>query len=116
MALNKIRGRRAEVTIPTLGAIVARIDAQDEGWWEISRRDDDRKEGEPPTYRLRALFTYRNPGLMKLIKDDDRYKTRFVVWLTANDKYEIKFPGSEGLALDGKVLYIEKGVTYEHID
>lgn len=116
MALKQIRGRRGVVTIPSLGAVVAKIDAQDGGWWEVSRREDDRKEGEPPTYRLRALFTYLNQSLLKMIQDDPRFETEFVVWMTADKRFKVEWPGSQGMALTGRTLMIERGVTLGPID
>lgn len=115
MSLKQIRGRRGVITIPSLGAVVARIDAQDGGEWEISRREDGRKEGEPPTYRLRALFTYLNPALLKMIESDPRYKTEFVVWWTANNRFRVEWPGQR-LALNGRTLMIERGVTFVPIE
>ena len=116
MSLKQIRGRRAIVTVPSLGAVVARIDAQDGGWWEVKRREDDRKEGEPPTYRLHALFTYLNHNLLKMIQQDPRFTTEFVVWMTATQRFRIEWPGSEGMAFTGKTLMIERGVTLVPID
>jgi hypothetical protein len=116
MALKNIRGRRGIVTIPALGAVVARIDAQDGGEWEVSRRDDDRKEGEPPTYRLRALFTYLNRGLLEMISKDPRYETEFIVWLTKDKRFRVDWPDRRGMALSGRTLMIERGVTLESLD
>lgn len=112
MALTSIRGGRGEVTIPALGAVVARIDRASGGWWEVSVREDDRKPGEPASYRLRALFTYLNPAFLT----DPEYKKEFVVWLTNAKRFKVEWPGSERMALSGRTLSVERGVTLVELD
>jgi hypothetical protein len=111
MALKSIKGSRGEVTIPALGAVVARIDRAKGGWWEISAREDDRKSGEPVSYRLRVLFTYLNPAFMQ----DAEYNKEFVVWL-GDKRFRIEWPGHERMAPTGRTLSIEKGVTFVELD
>ena len=112
MALKSIKGGRGEVTIPALGAVVARIDRAAGGWWEVSAREDDRKSGEPVSYRLRVLFTYVNPAFM----NDPEYTKEFIVWLTSEKRFRVEWPGSERMAPTGRTLSIEKGVTLVELD
>ena len=111
MALKLLKGGRGEVTIPSLGAVVARIDRAAGGWWEVTLREDDRKPGEPASYRLRALFTYLNAAFL----EDEAYQKEFIVWL-GGKRFKVEWPGSERMALSGRSLSVERGVTLVDLD
>lgn len=115
MSLKQIRGRQGEMTIPSLGAVVAKIDGQQGGFWEVNRREEGRSEGEPPTYRLHALFTYLNKNLIAMIERDERFKVELVVWMTAKNRFKVTWPGSQRMALNGRTLIVERGVSLVEI-
>jgi len=103
----QLRGREAEVTIPSLSAVVARIEPP-EGEWSLRR--DEAKQGEAPRWLFHAVFSYVNP----LLFNDDRFTKRFTVRISRTKQYRLEFPEGQ-MVLQGRSL-LSKGVTLWPVD
>lgn len=103
----QLRGREAEVTIPSLSAVVAKIEPP-EGQWSLRR--EDAKQGETPLWHFHAVFSYVNP----LLFNDERFKKRFVVRISRTKQYRLEFPEGQ-MVLQGRSL-LSRGVTLWPVD
>lgn len=100
---KSIKGQVGEITIPSIGAVVARCEP--DGWWELRRVDPQPQDAPVPEWNLRALFSYLNP----IFFGDSRYPLEFKVQIGPGKLFRIAMP-ADRMAVNGQVLQVDGGV------
>lgn len=101
MIFRRIEGREGEVTIPSLGAIVAKIEAPT-GKWTLVRREEG-PAGESAVFSLHAVFSYVNEGLFK----NEAFKKKFIVTIAKGKQYRLQQRPGGKTELSGRSLLME---------
>lgn len=103
----RIRGRHGEVTVSGIGAVVGRFDGEG-GWWELTRKHEKQKSGEPLEYRFSAVLSYVNPTIWNATKPDgsEKFKKKIVIRVGDN-LFRIDVAEDQRMELNGRVLRSE---------
>lgn len=106
---QKIGGIEGTVTIPSLGALIGKMDK----WSLTMRRDEEDSDGEGAVglYDLRAVFSYFNPHLW----EDKDYEKDIVVVLGKGPQrlqFRVQQANGEETVLTGRTLLM-KGVSLD---
>lgn len=110
--LKFIRNHLAEVTVPSIGAVVARTEPG--GFVELRRVDPQPQDSPAVVWSLRAVFGYVNPALFgNPAFPEDRFPQEFIVNV-GGTLFRVDMP-RERMALEGRTLQAE-GVTLWQIE
>lgn len=94
MYIRNLRGAQGQITVPTIGAVVAEFQS-----WNLQRREESRSVN--PVWTLHAVFRYQND----LLLTNDRLTK--LIRLQLNDKTKIDVCNWESMKVDGVQLVVE---------
>lgn len=109
--LKSMKGIEGTITIPALGALIGTTHK-----WSLERREDG-KQGEAPTFRLHAVFSYFNEFLWS----EETLKKEIILTLRSaggqvNSQLKVEPVPGEGMVLDGTTQLILEGVRLWPVD
>lgn len=97
MLIRSLRGTQGQITVPSLGAVVAELQS-----WNLQRREESGSGN--PIWTLHAVFRYQND---LLLKNDALEK---LIVLRLNKETKIELCSWESLSIEG-VQLIAEGVV-----
>ena len=97
--LTSLRGDRGQVTIPSLGAVIATIEPP-KGSWTLRREEESSPQGD--VFILRVVFSYLNPHLW-----DSPYQKEFIVRVGKHKQFRLTQAEGEKTVLEGLSLLME---------
>lgn len=91
---HELSGKEGQITIPSLGAVIGKIDG-----WTLKRREES-APGNPGLLTLRASLSYVNPVLF-----NQPLTKKVVIRITKDLSYEVR---ADSIQLEGSSLTMEE--------
>jgi hypothetical protein len=101
MPFGQIRGRHGDLSIPAMGAVIAKFDGEN-GYWLLKRHEDGQQPGNPVVYRFHAVLSYLNRGFY----DDERF-VKVLTLKVGTQLFRVDPIDGQRMELQGRTLQCE---------